>query len=669
MDALLEICESRSDDIRKRVQLIGHDPVLSLRLFATTNNSLDPLPQLSDLQQALQFIGPATLRTLVVTSALQQVATQREGFPTSALKRFWRHSLRCAYLARQLAQITRFPNPETAYLAGLLHDLGKLALSARQAAAPDEIHTLSCIAHTLSEVPELEQRLLGADHCMLGAALLDTWKLPLLLGDAIRYHHLPACELRGAHPLLRLLHVANALSQETECSETALVEEGELLDLNPSVLEQARVAIKPLVESLISELGIIAPDAASETRPAPVCASLPDSVHELALIDAIRNQLSNAEDASKMPETIARCATMLFALTEAHFFHHDARTGLLHHHPSPKWRDSFTIDPAGAANAFQRAVQERRIHHSLESEIPLGIVDQQLARQWGSEGVWCLPLCAGDRLMGVLGAGIARPQLPRLQAREGLLRRFAAAAAMTFDDLNRREIQQRRVREDQELLQRQHLRAVLHEASNPLTVLCNSLYVLTAKVEEHAEEMRVLREEAERAGRILQHFAEAEEPLAESSFDLNSTIRDLARVLDEALCRPHGIGLSLNLQEGLAPLMQGRDAVRQILLNLVRNAAEALGERGHISVTTQDGINLHGRLYVEIAIADNGPGFPEALRAQLFQPVTSTKGEGHAGLGLSIVKNLVDELGGLVSCRPHLGGGAVFAILLSQAKG
>jgi signal transduction histidine kinase len=211
------------------------------------------------------------------------------------------------------------------------------------------------------------------------------------------------------------------------------------------------------------------------------------------------------------------------------------------------------------------------------------------------------------------------------------------------------------------------LRAVLHEVSNPLTIVRNSLYVLAAKVgEQAAEELRVLREETERASRILQRLAEPEEPLAESGFDLNKTIRDLARVLDEALCRPHGLGLSLNLQEGLAPLTKGRDAIRQIVLNLVRNAAEALGERGHISVTTQDGINLHGRLYVEIAVADDGPGFPEELRARLFQPVTSAKGEGHAGLGLSIVKNLVDELGGLVSCRPNLEGGTVFLILLPQ---
>jgi putative nucleotidyltransferase with HDIG domain len=669
MEALLETCESRNIDVQKQAQLIGYDPVLSLRLLTMEHAAQGQTSQPPNLQNALAIINPTTLRTLVVASALQQSAIQRDGFPTPALKRFWRHSLCCAHLARRLAEITGFPDPETAYLAGLLHDLGKLALSVHQVTAPDEIHTLSRIARTLTEVPELEQRLLGADHCTLGAALLDSWKLPPLLSDAIRYHHLPAPELRGAHPLLGLLHVANALSQETGCAESVLAEEGELLGLSSSTLEQARTAIEPLIELLISELGIATTDAENEAGSASLRGALPDAIHEIALIDAMRSELGNVENISEIGEAIARCAALFFDLTEAHFFHYDTQTGLLHHHSSATWPDPFTIDPAGATNAFQRAAREQQIHHSLEPEIPPGIIDQQLARQWESAGVWCLPLHAGDRLVGVLGAGISGIQLPSLQAGERLLRRFAATAAITLDDLNRREIRQRRVREDRELLQRQQLRTVLHEVSNPLTIVRNSLYLLAAKVgEQAAEELRVLREETERASRILQRLAEPEEPLAESSFDLNKTIRDLARVLDEALCRPHGIGLSLNLQEKLAPLPQGRDAMRQIVLNLVRNAAEALGERGHISVTTQDGINLHGRLYVEIAVADDGPGFPETLRAQLFQPVTSAKGEGHAGLGLSIVKNLVDELGGLVSCRPNLGGGTIFLILLPQVQ-
>ncbi|MCP5158830.1 MAG: HDOD domain-containing protein [Gammaproteobacteria bacterium] len=674
-EALLETFEGGNVDIQKQARLVSYDPVLSTRLLAMAYVSQDRTPQALSLQRALAMMDPMTVRTLVVTFAIQQ-SFHLNNFPIPALQRFWQHSLRCAHLAQRLAEVTANPGPEIAYLAGLLHDLGKLILSARQTTAPEEAHTLSRIARTLSEipriartlseVPELEQRLLGADHCTLGAELLSAWKLPVLLSDAIRFHHLSALELRGAHSLFRLLHTANVLSQETECSEALLAEEGDLLGLSPAALKQARVEIEAVVGSLITELSIAVIDSEGEATPARTQDPLQRKVRELALIDTVRSELSNADDASDLQEAVTRCAALLFDLTDVRFFQFDAQTKMLRA-SFDAWLDNFTIDLAGATNAFQRAMQGQRICHSLEAEISPGVVDRQLARQWGSQGVWCLPLYAGDRPIGLLAAGISRAQLPRLQAREHLLQRFAAATAKALDERDRRAVHQHCAREDRELLEQQHLRVVLHEVSNPLTIVRNSLYVLATKTgEQVAEELQALQEEMERASRLLQRLAEPRESPAKADFDLNKTVRDLARVLDEALCRSHHVSLTLNLKEGLAPLARGRDAVQQILLNLVRNAAEALGEGGHITVTTQDGVNLHGRRYVEIAIADDGPGLPEALRAALFQPVVSTKGEGHAGLGLSIVKNLVEELGGQVIYRPNPGGGTVFLALLPQ---
>jgi signal transduction histidine kinase len=180
-------------------------------------------------------------------------------------------------------------------------------------------------------------------------------------------------------------------------------------------------------------------------------------------------------------------------------------------------------------------------------------------------------------------------------------------------------------------------------------------------------ELRVLREETERVGRILLRLAETGgEAPEEGGFNLNQTIRDLARVLDDALCRPCGIRLNLQLTEGLAPLAHGRDAVRQVILNLLRNAVEALGRGGAITVSTQGQINLQGRQYVEMAVADDGPGLSADLSAKLFQPLASPKGGGHAGLGLAIVRNLAEELGGYAGYRPNARGGSVFLLLLPQ---
>ncbi len=658
INTLLEMVDGEDVDLQKQAQWFSYDPVLSARLIAVANSSTRQVT--SNWRHALKALGPTAVRTLIVTTAIQQSPSM----PTPALNQFWRHALWCARLTRRLAETTAYPDPEEAQLCGLLHDLGKLVISAHYPAALDEIYTLGRIAQTLGEVMELEQRLFSVDHCALGAEQATDWQLPIWFADAIRFHHLSAEALRGAHPLLRLLHVANALIQDTKPSEAALADAGMLLRLSPAALEPIHTEVEREVGLLTAELGVSEDEAASTLSRTP----LNSTRSEITLIDAVRGALGDADDEPALQEAIIHCAAMLFDLSKVHFFRHDPQTGMLHSNLATEWLNGCVINSEGAANALQRAAQERRMRHSLDPAIPSGVVDLQLAHQWGCEGVWCLPLYAGERLMGILAAGVSRAQLPRLLIREQLWKRFAVAAATALAEQDQRKILQRRVQQDRELLEQQRLRTAIHEISNPLTIVRNSLYLLSARLgEQAAEQLQTLQNEIERASRILLHLTEPVESVEESGFDLNQTIRDLARVLDESLCRPHGLSLNLYLAEGLAPLTRGRDAIRQILLNLVRNAAEALSEGGCITVTTQGGVNLHGRRYVEITVADNGPGLPEALRTQLFQPVATAKGEEHAGLGLSIVKNLTEALGGQAGCRPNPGGGMVFLVLIPHA--
>jgi signal transduction histidine kinase len=105
--------------------------------------------------------------------------------------------------------------------------------------------------------------------------------------------------------------------------------------------------------------------------------------------------------------------------------------------------------------------------------------------------------------------------------------------------------------------------------------------------------------------------------------------------------------------------------LRQVVMNLVKNAAEALPKGGRIDLATRDRIHKNGALFVELRIGDNGPGLPEHVLNELFTPVTSTK-PGHAGLGLSIVKQLLDQLGAEISCASGPTTGTRFQILLPR---
>ena len=87
---------------------------------------------------------------------------------------------------------------------------------------------------------------------------------------------------------------------------------------------------------------------------------------------------------------------------------------------------------------------------------------------------------------------------------------------------------------------------------------------------------------------------------------------------------------------------------------------------GVVSISTGDQVNVNGRQFVELVIADDGPGIPEEVMENIFNPVTSSKGREHAGLGLTIVRNLVSGLNGTISCRNKPKGGAEFVILLPR---
>jgi len=87
---------------------------------------------------------------------------------------------------------------------------------------------------------------------------------------------------------------------------------------------------------------------------------------------------------------------------------------------------------------------------------------------------------------------------------------------------------------------------------------------------------------------------------------------------------------------------------------------------GEIVFKTSDRINFNGTEYIELTITDNGPGIPETIMQHIFEPVKSTKDENHSGLGLTIIKNLVTNLGGGIRCNNLPGRGVEFGILLPR---
>ena len=216
------------------------------------------------------------------------------------------------------------------------------------------------------------------------------------------------------------------------------------------------------------------------------------------------------------------------------------------------------------------------------------------------------------------------------------------------------------------------LREIVHEANNPLAVVRNYLHILDMKLEndpESREQIALISEEVRRASDVIRQAIDAPRDLNAApavdtlEFDLNELVRGISELQGQA-ARVSGIDVVADPMVGQVLVRSDRDRVTQVLTNLVKNAVEALASGDQVILTTSKGLYRAGREGVEVKVRDNGPGLPADVLGVLFEPKTSTKGGRHEGLGLHLVKRLVDELRGEIDVRTSPGEGTEFAVFL-----
>ena len=157
-----------------------------------------------------------------------------------------------------------------------------------------------------------------------------------------------------------------------------------------------------------------------------------------------------------------------------------------------------------------------------------------------------------------------------------------------------------------------------------------------------------------------------EEKYGSGSVDINRLIRGLTSVWRDSLLAGRNISDQLMLQKDIPPLQCCADSLKQILTNLVKNAVEAMGEGGTLTIASRAPVNINGRPHVEISVVDSGPGLPRAVLEKAFTPTGYPAKSGGRGLGLAIVGELIANLKGFISCSNRDVGGAEFIIRIPR---
>ncbi|MDP1534630.1 MAG: ATP-binding protein, partial [Rubrivivax sp.] len=167
-------------------------------------------------------------------------------------------------------------------------------------------------------------------------------------------------------------------------------------------------------------------------------------------------------------------------------------------------------------------------------------------------------------------------------------------------------------------------------------------------------DLGIIADEIERVARIVRGITASEEigPPAVATLELvsvNSVVSELVRMALGTLFTPNKVNVQIDLNPDVPPMPLQKDPLKQVLFNLAKNAVEAMQGGGHLKFSTRLA-TLDGQQYVEIEVADTGPGLPATVTSHLFEPVISEKGGDHAGLGLTISRGLVERMNGQLSC-------------------
>jgi two-component system sensor kinase FixL len=213
--------------------------------------------------------------------------------------------------------------------------------------------------------------------------------------------------------------------------------------------------------------------------------------------------------------------------------------------------------------------------------------------------------------------------------------------------------------------------AIAHELNQPLSAVISYLETGRMLLEAGSAPPKRLDDlmgravkQAERAGDVmlrLRQFARKDE-MERRPGNLNALVEEaLAIALIGA--RESGVHVTLDLDRGMTPVMMDGVQIQQVVLNLVRNAVEAIetAERRELQVATRMAGNT-----AEITVADSGPGIAPELAERLFQPFATTKKTG-MGLGLSISRDIIEAHEGGLTVAPRPSGGTVFRVSLPIA--
>jgi putative nucleotidyltransferase with HDIG domain len=217
---ILQIIEDPQVEIPQIADLIGKDQVLAALVLQMANSVLMGYSRnCVSLSVGVMRIGLTRLRSLMlVSTSYQSMNRALRGYRLGAGE-LWQHAENTAFACEVVSRFLHYQNVEEAYLAGLIHDIGKLILD--QMMLADYARINDFITQYQMPIWEIEKKLIGIDHAQVGSLMGEKWNFPGSLVESIRFHHHPAA---AANPILpAIVNLANSITSQRAGPERGLL--------------------------------------------------------------------------------------------------------------------------------------------------------------------------------------------------------------------------------------------------------------------------------------------------------------------------------------------------------------------------------------------------------------------------------------------------------------
>jgi signal transduction histidine kinase len=313
---------------------------------------------------------------------------------------------------------------------------------------------------------------------------------------------------------------------------------------------------------------------------------------------------------------------------------------------------------------------------------------------WQAGSEMCVAIREGEKILGIIDVesssrnAFTHNDFIALESLAGILASVITSAdqyqrlQVTINQLRSMQVELRARMEAQRsaenrLVQAAKLAAVgemaagiAHELNNPLTSVTGFAELALDSLPEDSQtrkDLDIVMREASRARdvvrRLLDFARQSESARVRAS--LNEVIEDVI-ALSKHLIHTSGVELKFELEKTLPWIMVDANQMKQVLLNLVHNALQAMPAGGSMLITSRSA-SRGGRDWVVVSVCDSGVGIPQMELARIFEPFYTTRGgQGGTGLGLSVTYGIITDHGGQIEVESELGVGSKFTVWLPQ---